>query len=179
MKKRDKNIIKNQLNREPNNVLEVVVYCPRGLPAVVLTAPFGDEGKTINPTIFWLTCPFLIKEISRLEDQGYIRELTERLHLDNDFRDKVEQAHRNYADRRMELIPERSLVLAQKISEDILTVLRESGVGGIRDKGGIKCLHTHYADYLARGDNPIGEIVHGLVSWPDETGSDFCENCGD
>lgn len=177
MKKREKEIVKNQLGRKPENAQKVVVYCTGGMPAVTLTAPVGEGGKTINPTIYWLTCPFLVREISRLEDRGLISELTEKLHSNEDFRGKMEQVHNDYSRRRMKLISEEQLQAVREISADIPVMLKEAGVGGIRDKGGIKCLHTHYADYLVNGDNPIGEVVDGLVAWPDSNGSDVCADC--
>ena len=37
--------------------------------------------------------------------------------------------------------------------------LRTVGVAGIRD-GGTKCLHAHYAHFLATRANPVGAWVH-------------------
>ena len=42
-------------------------------------------------------------------------------------------------------------------------VIKESGVGGIMDFSGIKCLHTHYAHYLVDSNNPVGELVEQLL----------------
>jgi hypothetical protein len=38
------------------------------------------------------------------------------------------------------------------------------GVGGTRR--GVKCLHTHYANYLATGDDPVGAWVHERLQVP-------------
>ena len=45
-------------------------------------------------------------------------------------------------------------------------VLATSGVGGIRSPQGVKCLHTHAADYLARGENAIGAETLELLQKP-------------
>ena len=36
-------------------------------------------------------------------------------------------------------------------------MLRECGVGGLRVPEQVKCLHLHYAHFLATGDNLVGE----------------------
>jgi hypothetical protein len=43
--------------------------------------------------------------------------------------------------------------------------LRDTGVAGMRDFTAVKCLHCHYAHYLARPQhgNVIGEWVHELL----------------
>ena len=35
------------------------------------------------------------------------------------------------------------------------------GVGGTRE--GVKCLHAHYAHWLAGADDPVGEWVHAQL----------------
>jgi hypothetical protein len=42
--------------------------------------------------------------------------------------------------------------------------LRNTGIAGMRQGATIKCLHTHYAHYLARGnDSLIGSWVQQLL----------------
>ena len=36
------------------------------------------------------------------------------------------------------------------------------GVGGTRE--GVKCLHAHYAWFLAGGDDPVGRWVHDRIT---------------
>ena len=42
-------------------------------------------------------------------------------------------------------------------------VLHDVGIAGIRDFTNVKCLHTHYAHYLATGQNLVGEWVQELL----------------
>src|SRR5439155_19565283 len=72
---------------------------------------------------------------------------------DRAFADAREQAHREYAEGRARDFPE---------ARD------RGGVGGTRR--GVKCLHAHYANHLAGGDDPVGaevavavEPVHGEI----------------
>lgn len=163
-------IIKKQLGREPNNLGGVVYYCPFGKPAVIKTLPYSDQH--VFPTLYWLSCPHLVREVSRLEEAGLIKELTTRLKEDQSFRREVEVAHQNYAKKRSALLTAADISKIKKKSPGILKVLKEAGVGGIMEKEGIKCLHTHLADFLATGSNPVGELLWKLVNWPVE-----CEEC--
>lgn len=54
------------------------------------------------------------------------------------------------------------------ISMAIYRVLRDSGVGGINNLEGIKCLHVHLADYLVNKENPVGEKVWDGLDWPED-----------
>lgn len=46
-----------------------------------------------------------------------------------------------------------------------LDSLKHSGVAGMKEFSGVKCLHTHYAHHLARPEhgNVIGTWVHELL----------------
>lgn len=163
----DLQVIKEQLEREPDNLLDIIKYCPSGKPAVLLTVPFGED-QNVFPTIYWLSCPYLVKEVSKLEDKGLIKKLTLKLKKNKLFRKRMEREHEVYARKRMALLEQKKIDAIKKISPDIIKVLKNSGVGGIRDKNGIKCLHTHLADYMVNGENPVGEIVNQFVEWPKE-----------
>ena len=80
----------------------------------------------------------------------------------------MEKTHSKYAAIRKKLLSSEQLQKAENISEDLYKTLIESGVGGIRDKEGIKCLHTHLADYLINQINPVGEIVFTKIDWPEK-----------
>ncbi|MFP4660659.1 MAG: DUF501 domain-containing protein [Halanaerobiales bacterium] len=159
--------INYQLGRTPENLSGVALYCPFNKPAVLLTLPYSEENG-IYPTIYWLSCPYLVREVATIEDQGLVKELSTRLSDDEEFRKDLMAAHRKYAEKRVELISEEMKERIKKSSKDIYKVLVESGVGGIRDKVGVKCLHTHLADFLLTNKNPVGKLVWGLVSWPED-----------
>lgn len=162
---RDKNkvkMIKHQLGREPENLNEIELYCDKNNPLVISTLPFNKK-KGVFPTLYWLSCPFLVKRVSKLEDQGLVKKLTKRTKSNFQFKEKLEKAHLQYANKRFSLLTCKQIKKIKKISDDILDVIKNSGVGGIRDKKGIKCLHTHLADYLINKQNPVGEIVHNKL----------------
>ena len=161
-------IISEQIGRKPDNLKDVALRCPFSYPAVLLTSPY--EESIVFPTSYWLSCPYLVKKVSIIEDQGLIQELTNKLKIDKKFKNKLQRAHEDYAKRRVDLLE----CKIEALPEGIRDVIVNSGVGGIVDKEGIKCLHTHLADYLVNGKNPVGKIVFNKVDWPDKC--DICEN---
>jgi len=163
--RQQREIIKLQLGREPHNLMGIARYCPFNKPALLITNPYSKE-YGVFPTTYWLSCPYLVKEVGKLEDKGTIRELTKRLHNDPEFKRKMQEAHENYRKHRLEYLNEDSSENINNVSADIVKVLKSSGVGGIRDKQGIKCLHTHLADYLVNGQNPVGKFVWEKLDWP-------------
>lgn len=162
-----KKIIEFQLDRKLDVLPEIVGECPFSMPAVLKVVPF-DQKRGVFPTIYWLSCPYLVKKVSQLEDRGLIGELTERLKKDDEFKKRINHCHRRYAEQRRSLLTAEDLRSVKKRSSDILEVLSTSGIGGIREKKGIKCLHAHLADYLINGENPVGEIIRAQLSWPED-----------
>src|SRR5512133_1316136 len=66
---RDEEIVERQLGRRPRAFRGVAVRCPFGRPAVTEQAPFDATGKPF-PTQYYVTCPYLVAAISRLEAAG-------------------------------------------------------------------------------------------------------------
>ncbi|MCA1727179.1 MAG: DUF501 domain-containing protein, partial [Actinobacteria bacterium] len=134
-------LVREQLDREPLTEFSVVSRCPSGHPLVIRNHPVDVEGKPF-PTLFWLTCPEAVKAVSRLEADGWIKRLDARAQEDPAFGSQLDAAHREYADERA------------RWAEDSRGW---GGVGGSR--AGLKCLHAHYANHLAGGEDPIGSWV--------------------
>ena len=112
------------------------------------------------PTLFWLTCPFLVQAIDRLEADGWVKRMERFLSQDPHLAHSVEEAHRHYAAERATLLsPEdRALLEGRGMLRDLL----EKGIGGTADFRRVKCLHLHTAHALAR-ENPIGARVLRLL----------------
>jgi exopolyphosphatase / guanosine-5'-triphosphate,3'-diphosphate pyrophosphatase len=105
-----------------------------------------DERGAPFPTTFWLTCPDAVRAVSRLEAEGWISRLNERLEADPGFAEAVAHAHAEYARER---------------ARDDPSAEWHGGVGGTRK--GLKCLHAHYANHLAGGDDVVGAWLAGTV----------------
>lgn len=176
LKEGDRSIITQQLGRQPRNLVGVAVRCPAGNPRVIVTHPlFYHDGvfPEIFPTLYWLTCPRLVKEISRLEGTGAIEEIQREVFGDPVLRTELGEAHQRYAEQRLALVSDVTLTPLKESYPAQYDVLVHSGVGGIMDEG-IKCLHTHYADYLANGENPVGRLVADRLG---EKTDELCQDC--
>lgn len=160
----ERELIEWQLGREIVNLDYVGKYCPWDYPAVLVVKPFVKN--IVSPTIFWLSCPYLVYKVDRLENEGLIEKLTFKLKHNSEFKDKMLSAHRRYAELRKNKLSNNDLKAAEKISGDLKNTLKQSGIGGIKDKSGIKCIHTHLADYLMGYDNPAAELVWKKITWP-------------
>lgn len=128
------------LGRAPRGPYEVVVRAEDGTPRVLCNAPILDDG-TPMPTRYWLVGPDDVLRVSRLESAGGVRRAESAVDPD-----ELADAHRRYGAERDAAIPEGHAGHRPT-----------AGVGGTRQ--GVKCLHAHYAWYLAGGDDPVGRWV--------------------
>ena len=132
--------VRDLLGREPQGAYEVAVRTIDGDPVVLRNQPILDHG-TPMPTRYWLVGPAEHLAVSRLESSGGVRRAEAEV-----APDEIADAHRRYAAERDALVPAAH------------TGPRPSGgVAGTRV--GVKCLHAHYAWFLAGGDDPIGRWV--------------------
>ena len=154
----DRNVIAAQIGRRPRGLVGVPVRCSYGYPQVIRVRPLVD-GRPF-PTLFWLTCPYLAKEVDRLEADGWIGRLERRMAEDEGLRAGMAQAHERYIEKRVALLSdgERHTIESRGQASSLL----EKGIGGIVDRRRLKCLHLHVAHGLA-DENPIGRIVCGML----------------
>jgi hypothetical protein len=144
---RDRRAVALQLSREPRGARDVAHRCGCGLPDVVETSPRLPDG-TPFPTLYYLTGPRLASMIGRLESDGQMREMTDRLATDPDLQARYDEAARDYVARR-----------------DALGVLDSAPAqGGMPHR--VKCLHVLVAHALAVGPgvNPFGDEALALLA---------------
>lgn len=173
----DIKILERQLGRKPRNLVDIIKRCKNGSPQVVVTAPILDKGDSIGifPTTLWLTCPELNYRIGKLESKGLVQEVQNKILGDEGLAQRLKEAHQDYANYRLSLVKEDRLEGLKENNPGQYKVLKESGVGGILEFEGIKCLHTHFAHYLVDGKNPVGEMVAELLE--EEYGEIEPEEC--
>ncbi len=159
-------IVEQQIKRKPEGMIRLSIKCPFNYPAVIQVHPFFN--KRVFPTIYWLTCPYLVKEISILEENGWIKKMQAMVDSDLKWMKKMEKAHKNYAESRFEILDNEEKEMIKNISDDLYSTLKNSGIGGIKDKKGIKCLHSHLADYLVNRINPVGKTIFSQIGWPQD-----------
>jgi len=157
----DKVVVERQLGRAPRGAWRVAARCRHDFPQAIATAPELADG-TPFPTLYWLTCPFLVEEIDDVESAGGVDEWAERLATDPVSADRMRAADAEYRRRR---------AMEGRGSGDPCAAV---GVAGQRDPLATKCLHAHLAASLAGVEDPVGE---GLL----ETLGDACSDarCGD
>ena len=129
------------LGRPPKGDFEVVLRRATGDPVVLRNAPLLHDG-TPMPTVFWLADPPLRAAIGTLESAGGVR----RAEADVDP-EALLRTHATHAAERDSALP-----------AGHEGPRPSGGVGGTRQ--GVKCLHAHYAHWLAGGDDPVGAWVH-------------------
>jgi len=132
--------VRELLGRTPRGSFEVVVRDDTGMPVVLRNPPFLDDGEPM-PTRYWLVGRRQVSAVSRLESGGGVRRAE--AEIDPSL---ISDAHRRYAAERDAQVP-----------PDHTGPRPHGGVGGTRT--GVKCLHAHYAWYLAGGDDPVGAWV--------------------
>lgn len=136
----DRERITELLGRAPLGDFEVVVRNTSGDPVVVRNAPLLGDG-TPMPTRYWLVGAAETRVVGRLEAAGGVNEAEAEVDAD-----LLARAHARYA-------MERDACISPAHADP----WPHGGVGGTRI--GVKCLHAHYAWWLAGGDDPVGAWV--------------------
>lgn len=142
--------VSEQLGRPARDVVGIAARTAAGDPTVVSTAPRLADG-TPFPTLYYLSSPAATAAISRLEAEGVMRELNERVEADPELAAAYRAAHNAY--------------IADRESIAVVAELAGVSAGGMPTR--VKCLHALAAHALAAGPgvNPIGDIALALADW--------------
>jgi hypothetical protein len=144
-------VVARQLGRCPRSIRGIAHRCPCGLPDVISTEPRLDDGRPF-PTFYYLTCPRAVAAVSRLEAEGLMRQMNQRLSADPALARRHRRAHLAYVEAR----------------ESVSDVAEIAGVSAGGMPGRVKCLHVLVAHALAAGpgENPLGdEVLERLPPW--------------
>ncbi|RLE13150.1 MAG: hypothetical protein DRJ28_07875 [Actinobacteria bacterium] len=141
----DRQVVTVQIGRPPRSPFDVRARCHLDLPIVIDVPPILDDG-TPFPTTHWLTCRLALLRVSRIESQGGVAAADRLIAEDPDISRSFAEAMSRYQTDRDRLIP-----------SEWGGPRPSGGVGGSR--GGVKCLHAHYADTASGNENPIGAAV--------------------
>jgi hypothetical protein len=137
------------LGRAPRGAFEVVTRAADGGPQVIRNDPLLDDG-TPMPTRYWLVDRDLVRRISRVEADRGVRAAEAAIDPE-----QLRRVHSVYAAERDAAVP------ASHVGPR-----PHGGVGGTRT--GVKCLHAHYAYFLAGGDDPVGKWVASRLAEGDD-----------
>ena len=136
----DRERVTELLGRVPQGHYEVVVRRHDGWPVVLRNAPLLASGRPM-PTRYWLIDRELNRDIGRLESEGGV----DRAEAEVDPAG-LAATHAAYGAERDAEVP-----------DGHGGPVPSGGVGGTRI--GVKCLHAHYANFLAGADDPVGRWV--------------------
>ena len=132
--------VTESLGRKPEGLFTVVVRDELDNPRVIRNDPLLANGRPM-PTLYWLVDPLIRSKIGTLESQGGVKKAEKECDSNS-----IKEAHKRYSKERDLRVP------------DSYTGPKPSGgVGGTRK--GVKCLHAHYAWFLAGGKDPVGAWV--------------------
>ncbi|OUM60088.1 hypothetical protein PIROE2DRAFT_14212 [Piromyces sp. E2] len=155
----DAEIVKKQLGKKPRGLIAMGARCCCGKPAVTITSPRLPDGSPF-PTFLYLCLPELIREVSRIEATGIMKEMTKEIKADPKALEAYKKAHTSYIARRNLLgyVPEIANVSA----------------GGMPSH--VKCLHSLVGYSLAAGKGVclIGDKVLEMINW--DTSVCHCED---
>lgn len=157
----DRAIVERQLGRPPRAFHRVVVRCPFGMPAVTEQVPYDDRDEPF-PTTFYVTCRWLVAQISRLEAAGGVERWSEQVATDPELAESLRLATEEQ--RRV-----RRTLAGDRTGRDEGTSLN-LGIGGAKKPERLKCLHAHAAFALAQPGYELGERILAEVVplWPEK-----------
>jgi len=125
-----------------------------------------NDRPTPFPTLYWLADEALVKEVSHIEREGWIRNFQERIANHAEAREVLTHQHHSYIEDRWALLSEedRSVICEAGLESQF----RDRGIGGMIERCEVKCLHLHYAHHLA-SENLIGSWLEqeGLITRPE------------
>jgi uncharacterized protein len=137
----DERVVSWQLGRPARAFRRVAARCAHGFPAVTEQAPYSDDGAPF-PTTYYLTCPWLVAEIARVEAGGGVQRFSRAAAEDPALARSLAAADAEQRRMRPEL---------------------PVGIAGSRSSKNLKCLHAHAAFALARPGYELGERILGEV----------------
>ncbi|WFN91113.1 DUF501 domain-containing protein [Arcanobacterium wilhelmae] len=146
----DREVLTAQLGRDPRGLVGIGARCACGAPAVTITWPRLLDGSPF-PTLFYLSLPWAVKQISRVESRGDMALFNERLATDPEYAAAHERAHASYVARRD---------LLEKVPE-----IAGKSAGGMPER--VKCLHAlaGYALAVGPGVCPAGDDALEMIGW--------------
>jgi uncharacterized protein len=158
----DRALVERQLGRPPRAFRRVARRCPFGAPAVTEQEPYDGTGEPF-PTTYYLTCPYLVAAVSRLEAAGGVERWSATVDEDDELAADLERVTVEQRVLRRELA-------GGRVGRDAGASL-ELGIGGSGNPRRLKCLHAHVAYALARPGYRLGDLLLAELGplWPAHT----------
>lgn len=144
-----------QLGRPVRDVVAISARCICGNPLVAATAPRLSNGIPF-PTTFYLTHPVVTAAVSRIEADGEMNRMNDRLLADEALAVDYQRAHQAYLAARAEIGAQAGIGEVPEIDG--------ISAGGMPHR--VKCLHVLVGQALAAGAgvNPLGDEALQLIA---------------
>ncbi|WP_306738640.1 DUF501 domain-containing protein [Arthrobacter sp. SX1312] len=167
---RDLDVLSRQLGRPVRDVVEIGARCVCGNPLVATTAPRLSNGIPF-PTTYYLAHPVITAAVSRLEADGVMTGMSDRLTEDSGLADHYRAAHLAYLAARD--------AVGERAGTGPVPEIDGVSAGGMPTR--VKCLHVLVGHALAAGPgvNPLGdEAISRIAPWwtPERC---YCEGAWD
>ncbi|WP_422391479.1 DUF501 domain-containing protein [Arthrobacter sp. N1] len=153
----DLDVLSRQLGRPVRDVVEIGARCVCGNPLVATTAPRLSNGIPF-PTTYYLSHPVVTAAVSRLEAEGVMTEMSERLTADAGLAAGHRKAHAAYLEARNDV--------GARAGTGAVPEIDGVSAGGMPTR--VKCLHVLVGHALAAGPgvNPLGdEAIERIAPW--------------
>lgn len=161
-------LVEAQLGYSVTNLVGIAAWTRDGMPAVIETYPLRRNHHRTPvepfPTLFWLSDRRLSAAVSAVEARGGITQARAEMRARQSHLHDLSLVHARYKRRRWALLNEDDRMLVE--SRGWVDKIGSVGVAGLRDHTDVKCLHAHYANFLAdmrdqvQPVNPLGKWVH-------------------
>lgn len=151
----DLQVLARQLGRPVRDVVEIPARCTCGNPLVAATAP-RLSGGTPFPTVYYLAHPVITAAVSRLEADGAMYAMTDRLAQDDQLAASYQLSHEDYLARRERI--------GRIAGTGEVPEIEGISAGGMPTR--VKCLHVLVGHSLSAGPgvNVLGDETLELIA---------------
>lgn|GEM_PF-3086516 len=150
----DEDFFERVTGRRPSSVIAVLRRCHAGYPVAFASLP-EVRGEPF-PTVFWLTCPYLLKLCGKLESALFHKNLEVEIAQADKMKKELLEAQKKMAEIRK--------ALADLAGIELDSSVLESGIGGVKNLLAIKCLHAHLAAGFAGIESPVTRALYEAIT---------------
>ncbi len=177
--KKDLEIISKQLqlknmNIQENSIIGIAQRCVYGCPKIVVISPIYECNNLpsfiANP--IWLSCPYINEKIHKIEDNGFIKKITDFINSDRAQIDSMSDAHAHFYFFRKKIYRWAAFT---NYPEEMIPLFNK-GIGGLSSAVYLKCLHMHYAHYQFCSSNLAGHVTTALLNFDTVCSNGKCKN---
>ena len=152
--KKDIDIVREQLNREPDGFQEVVRRMPDGTPAVIRVASVVDGVPF--PTLYWISNPSLTGMIHKYESDGVTNRIQQMVDEDKAFQQRLSEDNLAYIRKRESYFDKQINSELDRLG--IQKSFSKKGIGGVANFARVRCLHAYLAAHTVV-PNLVGELL--------------------